>query len=225
METFTAEEIAEIVHELGLPAQIEVDEDQGVFIEVKTDDFEWKILLCDHAPFFNSIVLTTTKAIDEEPLGYANDWNITHVATVVSIDNPATESPFVDEDGKLLVMMFWRIYFWSGVSKEYLSDTIALFHEEVCEFLGLEKFIDEDEDEDEDDDDISIPVRGEHEPIDRLLQIQLELRLRAPQSSRELARSLKTTKYEVNNVLYHQQELFEKEGTSPPMWSNKGEIT
>ena len=220
METFTAEEIAEIVHELGLPAQIEVDEDQGVFIEVKTDDFEWKILLCDRAPFFNSIVLTTTKAIEEEPLGYANDWNITHVATVVSIDNPATESPFVDDDGKLLVMMFWRIYFWSGVSKEYLSDTIALFHEEVCEFLGLEEFIDEDED----DDDISIPVRGEHEPINRILQIQLELRLRAPQSSRELARALKTTKYEVNNVLYHQPEFFEKEGTSPPMWSNKGEI-
>ncbi len=221
METFTAEEIAEIVHELGLPAQIEVDEDQGVVIEVKTDDFEWKILLCDHAPFFNWIVLTTTKAIEEEPLGYANDWNITHVATVVVIDNPATESPFVDEDGKLLVMMFWRIYFWSGVSKEYLSDTISLFHEEVCEFLGLEEFIDEDED----DEQVSVPVRGEHEPIDRLLQIQLELRLRAPQSSRELARSLKTTKYEVNNVLYHQSELFEKEGTSPPMWSNKGEIT
>ena len=220
METFTAEEIAEIVHELGLPAQIEVDEDQGVVIEVKADDFEWKILLCDRAPFFNSIVLTTTKAIEEEPLGYANDWNITHVATVVVIDNPATESPFVDEDGKLLVMMFWRIYFWSGVSKEYLSDTIALFHEEVCEFLGLEAFIDEDED----DADVSIPVRGENEPINRILQIQLELRLRAPQSSRELARSLKTTKYEVNNVLYHQQELFEKEGTSPPMWSNKGEI-
>jgi len=84
----------------------------------------------------------------------------------------------------------------------------------------LEEFIDEDED----DADVSIPVRGEHEPIDRLLQIQLELRLRAPQSSRELARALKTTKYEVNNVLYHQPELFEKEGTSPPMWSNKGEV-
>ena len=219
METFTAEEIAEIVHELGLPAQIEVDEDQGVVIEVKTDDFEWKILLCDHAPFFNSIVLTTTKAIEEEPLGYANDWNITHVATVVVIDNPATESPFVDEDGKLLVMMFWRIYFWSGVSKEYLSNSIASFHEDVCELLGLEMV-----DEEADDDVASVPVRGEHEPIDRLLQIQLELRLRAPQSSRELARSLKTTKYEVNNVLYHQPELFEKEGTSPPMWSNKGEI-
>ena len=220
METFTAEEIAEIVHELGLPAEIEVDENQGVSVEVKADDFVWKIDLGERGPFFDSIVLASYKAIDEEPLAYANDWNISHVATVVVLDNPATESPFVDEDGKFVVFMFWRIYFWSSVSKEYLSDTIALFHEEVCEFLGLEGFIDEDQD----DDDISIPVRGEHEPIDRLLQIQLELRLRAPQSSRELARSLKTTKYEVNNVLYHQPELFEKEGTSPPMWSNKGEI-
>ena len=221
METFTADEIAEIVHELGLPAQVETDENHFVTIEVDDDDFGWKIYLGDDGPFFRSIVLTAHHTVLEDPLPFANKWNISHVAPIVIFDNPATESPFVDEDGKLLVMMFWRIYFWSGVSKEYLSDTIALFHEEVCEFLGLEEFIDEDEDDDE----VSVPVRGEHEPIDRLLQIQLELRLRAPQSSRELARSLKTTKYEVNNVLYHQQELFEKEGTSPPMWSNKGEIT
>ena len=221
METFTADEIAEIVHELGLPAEIEVDENQSVSVEVKADDFAWKIDLGERGPFFDSIVLASYKAIDEEPLAYANDWNISHVATVVVLDNPATESPFVDEDGKFVVFMFWRIYFWSGVSREYLSDTIASFHEEVCEFLGLEEFVDEDE---EVSDDMSVSIRGEHEPIDRLLQIQLELRLRAPQSSRELARSLKTTKYEVNNVLYHQPELFEKEGTSPPLWSNKGEI-
>ena len=32
METFTAEEIAEIVHELGLPAQVEVNEDGFVSV-------------------------------------------------------------------------------------------------------------------------------------------------------------------------------------------------
>ncbi len=219
METFTAEEIAEIVHELGLPAELEMDENYFATIEVKSEDFEWGILLGERGPFFTSVVLTAKKSIDEEPLAYANDWNLSHIAPIVVFDNPASESPFVDEDGKSIVMMYWRIYFWSGVSKEYLSDSIASFHEDVCELLGLEMI-----DEDADDNDVSLPVRGEHEPIDRLLQIQLELRLRAPQSSRELARSLKTTKYEVNNVLYHQPELFEKEGTSPPMWSNKGEI-
>ena len=219
METFTAEEIAEIVHELGLPAEVETDANQYVVIEVKSEDFEWGILLGERGPFFTSVVLTAKKSIDEEPLAYANDWNLSHIAPIVVFDDPASESPFVDEDGKSFVMIYWRIYFWSGVSKEYLSNSIASFHEDVCELLGLEMVDDE-----ADDDDVSVPVRGEHEPIDRLLQIQLELRLRAPQSSRELARSLKTTKYEVNNVLYHQPELFEKEGTSPPMWSNKGEI-
>jgi hypothetical protein len=219
METFTAEEIAEIVHELGLPAQVETDANQYVVIEVKSEDFEWGILLGERGPFFTSVVLTAKTSIDEEPLTYANDWNLSHIAPIVVFDDPASESPFVDEDGKSFVMIYWRIYFWSGVSKEYLSNSIASFHEDVCELLGLEMAEDEAE-----DDDVSVPVRGEHEPIDRVLQIQLELRLRAPQSSRELARSLKTTKYEVNNVLYHQPEFFEKEGTSPPMWSNKGEI-
>ena len=221
METFTAEEIAEIVHELGLPAEIEVDEDGFVSIEVVTDDLEWTIYLGDNGPFFGSISLGALKLIDEDPLAYANNWNRKHIAPVVVFDNPATESPIVDENGNVLVQLHWRNYFWGSVSKEYLSNNIASFHEDVCEFLGLDKTNDEDEDV---KDDVTVPVRGEHEPIDRLLQIQLELRLRAPQSSRELARSLKTTKYEVNNVLYHQPELFEKEGTSPPMWSNKGEI-
>jgi hypothetical protein len=219
METFTADEIAEIVHDLGLPAEVETDANQYVVIEVKSEDFEWGILLGERGPFFTSVVLTAKTSIDEEPLAYANDWNLSHIAPIVVFDDPASESPFVDEEGKSFVMIYWRIYFWSGVSKEYLSNSIASFHEDVCELLGLEMVDDE-----TDDDDVSVPVRGEHEPIDRLLQIQLELRLRAPQSSRELARSLKTTKYEVNNVLYHQPELFEKEGTSPPMWSNKGEI-
>jgi hypothetical protein len=99
-----------------------------------------------------------------------------------------------------------------------LEYVIAHWHEDVCELLKLGEVVDDEVS------DISVLVKGEHDPIDRLLQIQLELRLKAPQSSRELARSLKTTKYEVNNVLYHQSDLFEKEGTSPPMWSNKGEI-
>jgi len=219
METFTSDEIAEIVHELGLPAEVETDANQYVVIEVKSEDFEWGILLGERGPFFTSVVLTAKTSIDEEPLAYANDWNLSHIAPIVVFDDPASESPFVDEDGKSFVMLYWRIYFWSGVSKEYLSNSIASFHEDVCELLGLELV-----DEEAVNDVVSVPVRGEHEPIDRVLQIQLELRLRAPQSSRELARSLKTTKYEVNNVLYHQPELFEKEGTSPPMWSNKGEI-
>jgi hypothetical protein len=142
-----------------------------------------------------------------------------HIPPAIVLDDPATEAPIVNEDGNYLVGLLWRIYFWNSISVEYLSNSLASFHEDVLEFQEIGEFIDDDEDEVIEDE-----VRGEHDPIDRLLQIQLELRLRSPQSSRELARSLKTTKYEINNILYHQPDLFEKEGTSPPMRSNKGEI-
>jgi hypothetical protein len=218
MEAFTAEELAEIVRELGLPAEIEIDDDHSTRIVVNTDDVEWSVILDDNGPFYRSVTLSTYKFIEDEPLSYANSWNILHIPPAIVLDDPATEAPIVNEDGNYLVGLLWRIYFWNSISVEYLSNSFASFHEDVLEFQEIGEFID---DEDEVVEDV---MRGEHEPIDRLLQIQLELRLRSPQSSRELARSLKTTKYEINNVLYHQPELFEKEGTSPPMWSNKGEI-
>ena len=43
MEAFTAEELAEIVRELGLPAEIEIDDDQEVSISVVLDDLYWSI--------------------------------------------------------------------------------------------------------------------------------------------------------------------------------------
>lgn len=223
MEAFTAEEIADIVRELGLPAEVEADDEQNTRINVSTDDVEWSVILGDNGPFYRSVALSTHKFIEEEPLKYANRWNFEHIPPAIVLDDPATKAPLVDEDGNYLVGLLWRIYFWNSISVEYLSNSIASFHEDVLEFHEIEEFI-ADEDEDEDEGESNEAQRGEHDPIDRLLQIQLELRLRSPQSSRELARSLKTTKYEINNILYHQLELFEKEGTSPPMWSNKGEI-
>ena len=218
MEAFTAEELAEIVRELGLPAEVEVDDDHSTRIVVNTGDVEWSVILDDNGPFYRSVTLSTYKFIEDEPLSYANSWNILHIPPAIVLDDPATEAPIVNEDGNYLVGLLWRIYFWNSISVEYLSNSFASFHEDVLEFQEIGEFID---DEDEVVEDV---MRGEHEPIDRLLQIQLELRLRSPQSSRELARSLKTTKYEINNILYHQPDLFEKAGTSPPMWSNKGEI-
>jgi len=221
MEAFTAEELAEIVRELGLPAEIEIDDDQSARINVITDDVEWSVILGDNGPFYRSVALATHKFVEEEPFAYANSCNFGHIPPALVLDDPATKAPMIDEDGKYLVGLLWRIYFWNSISVEYLSNSFASFHEDVLEFQEIEELTDDDEDEEEESDEAQ---RGEHDPIDRLLQIQLELRLRSPQSSRELARSLKTTKYEINNILYHQPELFEKEGTSPPMWSNKGEI-
>lgn len=63
-------------------------------------------------------------------------------------------------------------------------------------------------------------VRGKS-PIPLIEQIQLELALNASQSARSIAKSLNASKYEVNSTLYRNIEMFEKEGTSPPLWTNK----
>jgi hypothetical protein len=55
MEAFTAEELAEIVRELGLPAEIEIDDDQSARINVITDDVEWSVILGDNGPFYRSV--------------------------------------------------------------------------------------------------------------------------------------------------------------------------
>jgi len=215
MEAFTAEELAEIVRELGLPAEVEVDDDHEVSILVVLDDLYWSIDLGSESPFYRSM---TALVLEEDPLKFANQWNRDHLSTVLytAID-PETDDPIVLESGENIVFLRSSIPFFGSVTKKFLSFLLFVWHDDVCELFGPQTTLDDEEDSEE-------AQRGEHDPIDRLLQIQLELRLRSPQSSRELARSLKTTKYEINNILYHQPELFEKEGTSPPMWSNKGEI-
>jgi hypothetical protein len=108
------------------------------------------------------------------------------------------------------------------VTKAFIEFMFHCFHEDVCEFYEL---IDDDEELVN-----SLEVSGdnlasEHAPIPLLEQLQLELVLNPIQSARSLARSLGISKYEVNHLLYMHKELFEKEGTSPPLWANKGEIS
>ena len=218
MEAFTAEELAEIVHELGLPAEVEVDDDHEVSISVVLDDLYWSIDLGSESPFYRSMTMHSALILEEDPLKFANQWNRDHLSTVLytAID-PETDDPIVLESGENIVFLRSSIPFFGSVTKKFLSFLLFVWHDDVCELFGPQTILEDEEETEE-------AQRGEHDPIDRLLQIQLELRLRSPQSSRELTRSLKTTKYEINNILYHQPELFEKEGTSPPMWSNKGEI-
>lgn len=84
------------------------------------------------------------------------------------------------------------------------------------------RITDEDlEDEDEDDYKESVTTTSPivSEPIDLLQQIAAELSLRSPQSCRELAKALRTSKTEINPLLYEHSELFMRQGDNPPFWS------
>ncbi len=222
MENYTAEELLGIVEELGLPCEIVIDEFGRVSIEVQLDEVDWTIELGMESPFYHSVLLKAVDISVEIPFSFANEWNEGHVtSSVYVLTDPDTKDPIPLESGKFIVVLQNSFPFYGSVTKEFIEFMFHCFHEDVCEFYGLT------DDDEEIDEDLASPaneVNPEHAPIPLLEQLQLELVLNPIQSARSLARSLGISKYEVNHLLYMHKELFEKEGTSPPLWANKGEI-
>ena len=215
MEAYTAEEIKEILEDEGLSADIQTDENNYVTINVSAGDAEWLITLGTEVSPYQCMQLGAITLVNDDPLMYANDWNSSHVGNVVVVQDDETNKIVPNSDGEYIITMSWFVPFFGSVSPAYLSYVICHWHDEVCELLGLEELTEEIVHQD---------VDG-REPVNRLSQIELELQFKPRQSSRELARSLKTTKYEINNLLYRNTLVFEKDGVSPPLWSNRGAMS
>ena len=223
MENYTAEELLGIVEELGLPCEIVTDDAQDVSIEVEFEGLDWSIQLGPESPFYHSVVLKAVDVSEEDPHTFANDWNQEHItSTAYALVDPETSEPILLEDGQHIVVLRNSFPFYGSVTKEFIEFMFHCFHEDVCEFYEL---TDDDEEVEEVSDISSDDSAAEHAPIPLIEQLQLELVLNPIQSARSLARSLGISKYEVNHLLYKHKELFEKEGTSPPLWANKGEIS
>jgi hypothetical protein len=223
MENYTAEELLAIVEELGLPCEIVIDEFERVSIEVQLDEGDWTIELGTESPFCNSVLLKAVDTSVEIPFSFANEWNEAHVtSTAYVLTDPDTKSPIPLESGDFIVVLQNSFPFYGSVTKEFIEFMFHCFHEDVCEFYGL---TDDDEAAEERPEVSGDSAAVEHVPIPLLEQLQLELVLNPIQSARSLACSLGISKYEVNHLLYKHKELFEKEGTSPPLWANKGEMS
>jgi hypothetical protein len=217
MDLFTADELLALVHDSGFQATLNVDEDQYSTIDVEIEDLAWRIVLGVSSPFYGHMTFSAFKLIDLDPLLVANRWNGTHAGTVQVVEDDDGETLYVGEDNNFILLLTWFIPFFGSVTSDYLKYVINHWNDEVCEFLEIEEDINDfsASETTSNEHPLSVPV----EPINRLEQIKLELGIRSPQSSRELARSLKTTKYEINNVLYHNDRVFLKHGNTPPMWS------
>jgi hypothetical protein len=217
MDLFTADEILTLVHDSGFQATLNEDENQYVTIDVEIEELAWNIVFGAPSPFYGHMTFSAFKLIDLDPLMVANRWNGTHAGTVQVVEDDDEETLYVGEDNNYVLLLTWFIPFFGSVTSDYLKYVINHWNDEACEFLEIEEDIDDSSDSETASNEKSLSVPKES--INRLEQIKLELRLRSPQSSRELARSLKTTKYEINNILYHNDRVFLKHGNTPPMWS------
>ena len=215
METYTAEEILEIVHGLDLPGEIIIDDDQDVCIEIEFEEFSWRIQLGSEGPFFASMSLIAAQTESQISHSFINRWNQNHlISTAYVLRDEDTEGFFVNESNEYVIAIKSFVSFFGSIPKENIAFSIYVFQDDACEFFGVQA-------EDEVSDVHAPNETPDGEPIPLIEQIQLELALNAPQSARTLAKSLNASKYEVNSTLYRHSELFEQEGTSPPLWTNK----
>jgi hypothetical protein len=215
METYTAEEILEIVHDLDLPGEIIIDDDQDVYIEIEFEEFNWRVQLGGDSPFFNHMTLFTYKRASQIPHFETHTWNRDHASSTsfILIDSETSEYT-IAEPNEFVSVLKCFVSFAGQISVESISFSIYCFHDDVCEFFGIQT-------EDETAEMHAPNENPDGTPIPLIEQIQLELALNSPQSARSIAKSLNASKYEVNSTLYRNIEMFEKEGTSPPIWTNK----
>lgn len=73
---FTAEEIAEILRELGCDAKStsRLDDEQSQ-VHVRIGDVAWHVLLLGSPPFHTEMLVRVPLWVKGEPLRWANDWN------------------------------------------------------------------------------------------------------------------------------------------------------
>jgi hypothetical protein len=215
MENYTAEEILEIVHGLGLPGEIVTDEDDLPAIDIEFEEFKWQILLGGDSPFFSHITLFAFKSVPQSSHSAIHAWNRDHATSTsfLLIDSETSEYT-ITEDNEFVNVLKCFVSFTGPISDKSINFLIYCFQDDVCEFYGIQT-------EDEDAENHAPMETPDGDPIPLIEQIQLELALNAPQSARSIAKSLNTSKYEVNSTLYRHIEMFENEGTSPPLWTNK----
>ena len=118
-ESFTVEEIAELIRDEGYKALITIDEDEDAFISSASDGTEWYVQMHGLAPFYESISFRALLFAESDPIEdcnkFNNDYRYLKIYRVVE-DEP--------EDGKFYARAEMDCDFAGGVSKLMVSATI-----------------------------------------------------------------------------------------------------
>ena len=118
-ESFTVEEIAELIRDEGYKALVTIDEDEDAFISSASDGAEWDVVMHGLSPFFGSISFRYLLFSETDPIEecnkFNNDYRFLKLYRVV--DEEAVK-------GKFYVRAEMDCDFAGGVSKLMVSATI-----------------------------------------------------------------------------------------------------
>jgi hypothetical protein len=120
-ESFTIEEIAELIRDEGYKALVTIDEDEDAFISSASNGTEWFVSMHGLAPFYGSISFRCLLFPDGDPIEecnkFNNDYRFLKLYRVVDEDEE-------DDKGKFYARAEMDCDFAGGVSKLMVSATI-----------------------------------------------------------------------------------------------------
>ncbi len=118
-ESFTVEEIAELIRDEGYKALVTIDEDEDAFISSASDGAEWDVVMHGFSPFFGSISFRYLLFSETDPIEDCNKFNNDY--RFLKLYRVVDEEPV---KGKFYVRAEMDCDFAGGVSKLMVSATI-----------------------------------------------------------------------------------------------------
>ena len=74
-ESFTVEEIAELIRDEGYKALVTIDEDEDAFIRSASDGTDWHVSMYGATPFYGSIAFRCLLFSETDPTEQCNKFN------------------------------------------------------------------------------------------------------------------------------------------------------
>lgn len=216
IETFTANEIMDILLDIGVEVSFESaeqNESSVATIKCEFGELSFWCRLWLREPFFESCGLFAGRFKSENPFVFANQFSEGRriARAVVDLDDDGLVE--VDEDGDVLILARAELRFNGGITRDHLRFLMEMWIEDLFDFYELELDIGDDE--------ASTVVEGKTEisPVSLLDQILACLSDGRTFSAREIGRLLGVDRQMVNPILYRHREAFERDNQQPPYWS------
>jgi len=215
-ETFTANEIMDILIDIGVEVSFEsaeLSENSIATITCEIGEVSFWCTLLLREPFFEACALNAFTYKSDNPFVFANQFSegLRIARAVVDLDDDGLVE--VDEDGEVLIVAKAELRFNGGITRDHLRFLMEMWIEDLFDFYELEIDIEDDEAS------TGVEENTETSPVPLLDQVTACLSDGVKYSAREISRLLGVDRQMVNPILYRHREIFERDNQQPPHWS------
>lgn len=220
-ESFTIDELMEIFDHAGCPVVgLGLGEDSDgskVYLAPEDEKIPWVAILGAEQPFYEWMLLSVIETIQPatDHYRFSSEWNKNHHHSQMWVEEEIAEDD--DETIVTSVVLGKSLFFFGGITADYLGYLIYMFHDDVSEALEVVAELETMPRLDAVAD-VRGPIGVDSSAEGFPAALHSYLANVPGTSAREIARALGVPKHEVNHVLYKNPDLFALEAGQPPRW-------